>query len=139
MWRPEAAGRIRGCPEDPEGVARAEPAEPVADPFPAEEATVKRAVYRLVSLTLVHTLVFGSVPMEVSAASGAQALAPAAQAPAPVSPPAVVNRSVPAVKAPPLRPTFSWWPSAAELTRARIFEEPLVPALATSRRENREL
>jgi len=37
-----------------------------------------------------------------------------------------VNRSGPAVQPAPLLPTFSAIPTDAELTRARVFEEPLI-------------
>ena len=38
-----------------------------------------------------------------------------------------VNKTVPRVTSPPASPTFSAMPSTAEIFRARIFEEPIVP------------
>jgi RHS repeat-associated protein len=46
----------------------------------------------------------------------------------PMTPPKVkVNRAVPKVAPAPLRPVFSAEPTAEEVFRARVFEEPLVP------------
>jgi RHS repeat-associated protein len=52
-----------------------------------------------------------------------------------------VNRVAPVVKPVALVPSFSDPPTAMELTRARVFEEPLVPVdgVATDAAENREL
>src|SRR3989442_1488636 len=53
---------------------------------------------------------------------------PAAQASDAQAPPAVtVNRSSPQVTPVPSMPVFSDPPTTAELTRARVFEEPLLP------------
>ena len=52
----------------------------------------------------------------------------------------VVNRTAPAVTPVPAMPIFSDPPTTAELTRARVFEEPLLPVGGTpSIAENREL
>jgi RHS repeat-associated protein len=100
---------------------------------------VKRAIFRFVSLILVHTLILGSVPAAAKAepASAAAAVQPAPALPAPAPP--AVNRTRPAAPSLPRSPAFSIWPSEAEISAARVFEEPLVPAQATSRRENRRL
>ena len=52
----------------------------------------------------------------------------------------VVNRTKPVLTAVPMMPSFSDPPTTAELTRARVFEEPLLPVGGTpSTAENREL
>jgi RHS repeat-associated protein len=48
----------------------------------------------------------------------------------------VVNRKVPKVAAAPLRPVFAAAATEAEITRARVFEEPLLPVGPTGAREN---
>ncbi len=53
--------------------------------------------------------------------------------------PVSINRTVPRVSAPPLRPVFSSDPEQAEISRARVFPEPLVPLGTPSREENRAL
>lgn len=58
----------------------------------------------------------------------------------PPKPPVVrVNRTVPRVTPPPAFPQFSAQPSEAEITRARVFSEPLVPLGATVPTENAAL
>jgi RHS repeat-associated protein len=58
----------------------------------------------------------------------------------PTPPKVTVNRTVPAVRPAPLRPVFSDTPTDAELFRARIFDEPLVPVGgATTASENAAL
>jgi RHS repeat-associated protein len=55
----------------------------------------------------------------------------------PQDPPVVsVNRMVPIVSAPPARPVFSAVPTDAEILRARVLPEPLVPVGASSPEEN---
>lgn len=49
------------------------------------------------------------------------------------------NRKVPDVQRPPLAPVFGTRPTAAEITRARVFEEPLVPLGETTAREDAAL
>jgi RHS repeat-associated protein len=48
----------------------------------------------------------------------------------------VVNRKIPKVAAPPLRPVFGAAATEAEITRARVFEEPLLPVGPTAAQEN---
>jgi hypothetical protein len=98
---------------------------------------VKRTTRRLVGTIMVHTLIVGPGP--VPARGQTAPVAPAALPPAPGPPPPVANRTRPALLTPPPKPSFSIWPSAWEISRARVFEEPLVPAEPTSRRENRAL
>ncbi len=50
--------------------------------------------------------------------------------------PVRVNRTVPRVTPPPLAPRFSSPPTADEITRARVFREPLVPLGDVTRDEN---
>jgi RHS repeat-associated protein len=59
--------------------------------------------------------------------------------PSPEPPQVTVNRTVPAVTAPPSEPEFSATPTVAEIVRARIFGEPLVPMGEPSADENRAL
>ena len=58
------------------------------------------------------------------------------QAKAAAPPKVVVNKTVPAVSAPPLTPAFSASPTDAELFRARVFPEPLVPVGRTTTAED---
>jgi len=48
----------------------------------------------------------------------------------------VVNRKIPKVTPAPLRPAFSAAATEAEITRARVFEEPLLPVGPTAPNEN---
>lgn len=68
--------------------------------------------------------------------SGGQSQAPAKALAAPA---VKINRAVPKVSAPPSRPVFSPNPTAAEITRARVFPEPLVPLGTPSDDENRAI
>jgi hypothetical protein len=54
----------------------------------------------------------------------------------PEPPPIAVNRTVPLVAMPPSRPVFSQVPTDAEILRARVFPEPLVPVGASTSDEN---
>ena len=92
---------------------------------------------RSVSGLLVATQVFLAVPMASAGGSDKPAGKgkPAAPAPAPVK----VNRAVPDVVPPATMPQFSTTPTDAEIFRAHVFEEPLVPVGASTAAENQAL
>ena len=91
------------------------------------------------SRVLIVTQVLLFIPLPaVTAASPVTAPVEEEKHPAPVETPehVSVNRTVPQVTAPVLLPSFSVEPSDLEITRARVFVEPLVPVGATSLAEN---
>lgn len=91
-------------------------------------------IFRLMAHVLVPALVLTSLPAPTFAATSASA----EEKSAPPPPPKVkVNRTVPAVTPPPALPHFSAEPTDAEIFRARMFEEPLVPNGTTTAAENR--
>jgi RHS repeat-associated protein len=89
---------------------------------------------RALAWTLVVAQPLLALPVEASP------LAQSPKPPAPPAPPLVkVNRTVPKVEPPSSMPLFSAQPTAAEIFRARVFEEPLVPMAATADSENVDL
>jgi YD repeat-containing protein len=82
-----------------------------------------------------------SIPVAAADDAAPQAAAPTAAAPPQTIAPTVkVNRTVPAVTAAPLMPRFSAEPTDEEITRARVFDEPIMPMPgAGSASENRTL
>jgi hypothetical protein len=74
---------------------------------------------RALTLLLVVAQVLMAIPTVATASS--------AMPPAPLAPRVTVNRTVPTVTPPPAEPQFSASPTVAEITRARVFSEPLVP------------
>lgn len=95
--------------------------------------------WRATALIVVTAQAVLGIPVIArSAVSSDPNLAPAT--PPPSAPRVKVNRTVPIVTAPPLEPRFSSAPSAAEITRARVFDEPLLPVGGTpTPAENRAL
>lgn len=92
----------------------------------------RRVARELVAVMLVPALALGTVPLAAAPAGTATPAAsmarPAPPQPAPAPPPAVqVNRVVPEVEPVPAYPRLSRRPTTDELTRARVFGEPLVP------------
>jgi len=81
------------------------------------------------------------VPIATHAAQSSPTPEPSPQPQSPAPPAVVVNRTRPAVGSVPGMPVFSNAPTPAEITRARVFEEPLLPVGndAPSAAENREL
>jgi hypothetical protein len=75
---------------------------------------------RLVAVGLIATQSVCAVPADVWAQSASSDAGRD-------QPPIVVNRTVPRATPPPPRPVFSNPPSDAEILRARVFPEPLVP------------
>ena len=100
------------------------------------DRSMKRTLPRIVTWALLPALVSAGVPVAVAApvppppASGAAAPPAASIAP---------YRLVPPATPPALRPVFSEQPTPGEIAKARVFEEPLVAARATSFAENRAL
>ena len=98
---------------------------------------VRRVLRSTFSRGLTRLLIAGQVLAAIQASAQAP---PAAQTPGsrllppgpvstppPPAPKVTVNKTVPRVTPPPLEPVFSSPPTTAEITRARIFPEPLVP------------
>jgi len=80
---------------------------------------------RILTALLVIAQVLTAIPT-IASAEPATPVAPASTPPQP--PPRVkVNRTVPAVTPPPSEPQFSSSPTTQEITRARVFSEPLIP------------
>lgn len=84
---------------------------------------------RVLSLVLITTQVLFAVPAELWAD---QVTSPGRRE----APKVQVNRRVPAVTAPPARPVFSPIPTEAEILRARVFPEPLVPVGVSAPEDN---
>ena len=96
--------------------------------------------FRAAAWILVPGQVLIWIPTVATAAPAAEPARLAASIAEPVAPepdpspavappvrPVSVNRTVPRVTPPPLFPTFSAMPTQAEITRARVFQEPLLP------------
>jgi RHS repeat-associated protein len=80
------------------------------------------------------------IPLEITGLLLMTALAQGQEKkPVPTRPKVTVNRTVPVVQPPPQLPVFSSAPTDAEIFRARVFEEPLVPLGTTSPAENAAL
>ncbi len=103
---------------------------------------------RRLAVFLVAAQAAGVAPMGVLAATAGDGEATSGQgakrpSPAPARPPTPapvkVNRTVPRVEPPALRPRFSEPPTDLEIFRARVFEEPLVPTSTTNPAENQAL
>jgi RHS repeat-associated protein len=95
--------------------------------------------FRLLSTSLAAGQVFLGLPTPARAASSKE-LAKEEQQPAPPQPEVKVNRTRPNVAPPPMFPTFSAQPTVEEISRARVFDEPLIPMMvAPSPQENRAL
>jgi hypothetical protein len=80
---------------------------------------------RILTVLLMVVQVLTAIPRGASAVS----VTPSAPASvlAPSAPQVTVNRTVPAVVPPPAEPQFSPSPTTQEISRARVFPEPLVP------------
>ena len=100
---------------------------------------MKKAFDRALAWLLVLGQLSWAMPAEAAPrraeASGRPATAET-QDPAPQVKP---NRRPPSVKPVPQTPVFSTWPTDAEIFRARVFSEPLVPIGATKPEENAAL
>jgi hypothetical protein len=87
---------------------------------------------RFLAWILVLGQVSWAIPVEAAAERSTEVAAanqtPPAAAPSPTVQP---NRQVPKVSPPPQRPAFSAEPTEEEISRARVFEEPLVPVRGT--------
>lgn len=92
-------------------------------------------LWRTVAVVLVATQAAFGLPVVVRARTRVDPTA------TPPPPPVVhINHTVPKVAAPPIEPRFSSSPTVAEIARARVFDEPLVPVDGTpSDEENRAL
>ena len=80
---------------------------------------------RVLAVLLVIAQVLMAIPTVASAAPVTPSVP--ASTPPPQAPRVTVNRTVPTVTPPPAEPQFSAAPTVAEITRARVFSEPLVP------------
>jgi RHS repeat-associated protein len=89
------------------------------------------ALFRFAACILIPGQVLVGVPVQADTQSASE--------PQPKPPQPKVNRTVPKVQPPVAVPTFSSDPSDAEITRARVFAEPLVPVGARSNGENAAL
>jgi len=99
----------------------------------------KRRVFRVVAGILMPALVLSSLPLPALAAATDEKKV-AVGTPPPPPPKVKVNRTVPKVTPPPVMPTFSAAPTDQEMFKARVFEEPLIPAGAkTAVAENQAL
>jgi RHS repeat-associated protein len=100
---------------------------------PVSHPRLRSRILRSVAALLVPLQVATLSPSIVLAAEGT-----AKRKEAPAAPPRVstANRTLPRVQAPPAQPRFSSPPTDAEIFRARVFAEPLVPHGATSAAEN---
>lgn len=85
---------------------------------------IPRNVRAVVAAMLIASLAAPGVPLSASPAKPVEESLLGKPLPEPV---VTVNRTVPKVEAPPIEPRFSRRPTAAEVTRARVFTEPLVP------------
>ena len=101
---------------------------------------------RLMSTGLAASQVLCSLPTHAwaQATTGATATTATTETPAPTvsaSPtPPPPNQTPPSVAPPPMFPVFSAQPTAAEISKARVFDEPLVPILVSpSPQDNRAL
>jgi RHS repeat-associated protein len=92
--------------------------------------TCRHFWFRSVAFVLVPAHVALSAPAFADAAAVQAAKAPAV-APPPAPPEVKVNRTVPKVTPPPAYPVFSANPTTEQLTRARVFGEPLLPVGGT--------
>ena len=79
---------------------------------------------RILTVLLVIAQVLMAIPTVASA--GPDTPAAPASTPPPPAPQVKVNRTVPAVTPPPSEPQFSSSPTTQEITRARVFSEPLL-------------
>jgi RHS repeat-associated protein len=87
---------------------------------------------------LCSALIAGQVIVTIPLTLVARQVSP--EKPASAAPKVKVNRTVPSVTPAPARPVFSAEPTDAEIFRARVFEEPLVPIGGpTNPSENRAL
>jgi RHS repeat-associated protein len=84
-----------------------------------------RIVSKIAAVALVASQMVLGVPTILSAQSRASRGGPLP------APKVKVNKTVPKVTPPPLTPTFSAVPTTAEIFRARIFTEPIVPVGGT--------
>jgi YD repeat-containing protein len=97
-------------------------------------------IFRAISLLVMTSLIVTTLPIDDLAAAAIEQqsrVQPASPLP---NPNVVVNRTVPSVTSVPSFPVFSATPRDEEITRARVFEEPLVPlGGVTNIVENRQL
>lgn len=92
------------------------------------------------AILLVPMQVALSVPVSASPAPPSDRREVGSKAPTPAPAPPKVNRQLPKVTAPPAVPSFPTEPTDADLFRARVFDEPLVPTgKRTSVAENKAL
>ena len=99
--------------------------------LPASGTYMMPVIHRFIARLLIALQVLLGVP---TFASARPSRSPAATI---QEPPVVrVNRTRPAVTSPPARPVFSTVPTDAEILRARVLPEPLVPIGASSPQEN---
>lgn len=99
---------------------------------------------QMTATLLIPTQIFFSVPVSAAQQQAPPAAPKAAAPPAPLAPPAPpkvkVNRTVPQVEPAPAFPLFPETPTVADMFRARVFGEPLVPVGGTpDPLENRDL
>ena len=92
-------------------------------------------IRRAVAAFLVSLQIVLSVPRDLQAAGVARAPEPT-QVQTPAAPAVRPNRTTPPAQAAPSRPEFSAVPTDAEILRARVFPEPLVPVGPTSAQDN---
>ena len=108
--------------------------------YTLSSSRVSRLVRALVALLVVSTAV-GPVPLAAASKVSPTTMdTPVVESTPP--PPArvvTVNRTAPKVSPVPTTLTFSSRPTEAELSRARVFAEPLLPIGATNAAENRAL
>ncbi len=81
---------------------------------------------RVSSLVLTAGQIMMAVPV-IAAEPAPPPASAIAFTPTPEAPQVTVNKTVPAVTAPPAEPQFSDAPTVEEIFRARVFAEPLVP------------
>ncbi len=108
--------------------------------YTLSSSRVSRLVRALVALLVVSTAV-GPVPLAAASKVSPTTMdTPVVESPPPPPAPVVtVNRTAPKVSPVPTTLTFSSRPTEAELSRARVFAEPLLPIGATNAAENRAL
>jgi RHS repeat-associated protein len=99
--------------------------------MPRSRGPMMPVIRRSIARVLIALQVLLGVP-SIAAAESSRPPAATPQDPPPVR----VNRTRPTVTAPPARPVFSTVPTDAEILRARVFPEPLVPIGASSPQEN---